>query len=44
MSRTSDILNKAQTLREKHHDDIDKKLREELVTALRDSQNFALQR
>ena len=44
MSRTSDILSKAQSLREKHQNDIDKKLIADMQTALKDTESFVNQR
>ena len=44
MSRTSDILSKAQSLREKHQNDIDKKLIVDMQTALKDTESFVNQR
>ena len=44
MSRTSDILNRAQSLREKHQNDIDEKLIADMRSALKDTENFVKQR
>ena len=44
MSRTSDILNKAKILREQHQKNIDEKLKADMQTALKDTENFVNQR
>ena len=44
MNRTSDILKKAQSLREKHQNDIDEKLTADMQTALNDTKSFVNQR
>ena len=44
MSRTSEILQKAQSLRQKHQEDIDSELKNGIRLALNDTKNFVKQR